>query len=64
MQKTKLHFEIENHLGIDTSHKITPPLVTLEFRQNRRNTIISRDICKKRNYGSKSKSISELILLI
>ena len=63
MQKTKLCSEIKNHLGIDSSHKIRPPLVTRKFRQNRRKTIISRDICKKRNYASKSKTISELILL-
>ena len=53
MQKTKLRFEIKNHLGIDTSHKIRPPLVIREFRQKRRKTIISRDICKKRNQGPK-----------
>ena len=64
MQKTKLCFEIENHLGIDSSYKIPPPLVTRKFRQHRRKTIISRDICKKRNYASKSKTIWELILLI
>ena len=64
MQKTKLCFEIENHLGIDSSHKIPPPLVTRKFRQYRRKSIISQDICKKRNYGPKSKTIWELILLI
>ena len=64
MQKTKLWPEIKNHLGIDTSHKISPPLVTRKFRENRRKTIISRDICKKRNYAPKSKTIWELILLI
>ena len=63
MQKTKLWPEIKNHLGIDSSHKIPPPLVT-RFRQNRRKTIISRDICKKRNYASKWKTIWEMILLI
>ena len=40
MQKTKLCFEIEKHLGIDTSHKIPPPLVTRKYRQNRRKAII------------------------
>ena len=64
MQKTKLCSEINNHLGIDISHKISPPLVTRKLRQNRRKTIISRDICRKRNYGPKSKTIWELILLI
>ena len=39
-------------------------LVTRKFRQNRRKTIISRDICEKRNYGPKSKTIWELLLLI
>ena len=57
MQKTKLWPEIKNHLGIDSSHKIPPPLVTRKYRQNRRKTIISRDICKKRNYAPKSKTI-------
>ena len=64
MQKTKLCFETENHLGIDTSHKIPPPLVTRKYRQNRRKTIVSRDICKKWNYAPKSKTIWELIHLI
>ena len=64
MQKTKLCTEIKNHLGIDASHKIPPPLVTRKFRQNRRKTIISGDICRKRNYVPKSKTIWELILLI
>ena len=53
MQKTELWPEIKNHLGTDSSHKIPPPLVTRKFRQNRRKTIISRDILKKRNYGLK-----------
>ena len=57
MQKKKLWPEIKSHLGIDSSHKIPPPLVTRKFRQNRRKTIISRDICKKRNYGPKSKTL-------
>ena len=64
MKKSKLWPEINNLLGIDSSHKIPPPLVTRKFRQNRRKSIISRDICKKRNYGPKSKTIWELILLI
>ena len=64
MQIKKLWFEIENHLGIDSSHKIPPLLVTRKFRQNLRKTIISRDICKKGNYASKTKTIRELILLI
>ena len=64
MQKTKLWSEIKNLLGIVASYKIPPPLVPWKFRQNRRKTIISRDICKKRNYGSKTKIIWELILLI
>ena len=64
IQKMKLWPEIKNHLGIDSSHKIPPPLVTRKFRQNRCETIISRDIRKKRNYASKSKTIWELILLI
>ena len=64
MQKTKLWPEIKNHFGIDFSHKIPPPFVTRKFRQNRRKSIISRDICKKRNYSSKSQTIWELILLI
>ena len=51
-------------MGFDSSHKIPPPMVSRKFRQNRRKTIISRDICKKRNYTSKSKTIWELILLI
>ena len=64
MQKTKSRPEIKNHLGIDSSHKIHLPLVARKFRQNRRKTIISRDIYKKRNYAPKSKTIWELILLI
>ena len=64
MQKTKLRPEIKNLLIIDPSDKIPPPLVTRKFSQNRRKTIISRNICKKRNYAPKSKTIWELILLI
>ena len=64
MQKTKLWPEINNLLGIVAFYKISPRLVTRKFRQNRRKTIISRDICKKRNYAAKSKTIWELILLI
>ena len=62
MQKTKLCSEIVKHVGIDSSHKIPLPLVTRKIRQNCRKTIISRDICKKRNYASKSKTIWKLIL--
>ena len=38
--------------------------MTRKFRQNRRKTIISGDICKKRNYEPKSKAFRELLLLI
>ena len=64
MQKTKSRREINNLLGIVAFYKIPPRLVTRKFRQNRRKTIISGDICKKRNQGPKSKTIWELILLI
>ena len=64
MQKTKLWPEIKNLLIIDASHRIPPPLVIRKFRQKRRKTIISLDICRKRNYGPKSKTIWELILVI
>ena len=64
MQKTKLWHEIKNLLGIVVSYRIPPRLMTRKFRQNGRKTIISRDVCKKRNYASKSKTIWELILLI
>ena len=64
MQKTKSMPELKNRLRIDSSHKIPPPMVTRKFRHNRCETNISRDIWKKRNYASKSKTIWELILLI
>ena len=54
----------KKHLGFDSSHRIPPRLVTRKFRQKSRKSIISRDICKKRNYASKSKTIWELNLLI
>ena len=57
MQKMKSRPEIKNHLGIDSSHNIHHPLVAQKFRQNRRKSIISRDICKKRNYGQKLKTV-------
>ena len=56
MQKTKLWPEIKNFLIIDASYKYLVLCTRQKFRQNRRKTIISRDICKKRKYGLKTKN--------
>ena len=64
MQKTELDSEIKTILAIDSCHKIPPSLVIRKFRQNRRKSIISRDMWKKRNYGPKSKTFWGLIHLI
>ena len=64
MQKTKSRPEIKTIWDLILLINYLPLCKRQKFRQNRRKTIISPDICKNRNYASQSKTIWELILLI